>query len=98
MSTWEPPGASAVVVAPCGKGRIEECFLGSVCTHCLHHCRAPLDVVPPDVAGGATLSQRKNSQNVSEMMTTPPAKASKAQPFAAKPFVNRMRLEAFVSG
>jgi len=28
-----------------GKGKLKEFFVGSVCSHCLHHCGVPL-VVP----------------------------------------------------
>jgi len=38
-NTAEQLGAAAVVMAPHGKGRLKECFMGSVCTHCLHHCK-----------------------------------------------------------
>ena len=40
--------ASCVVMAPHGKGRVKEFFVGSVCNHCLHRCEAPLVLVRPE--------------------------------------------------
>ena len=40
--------ATAVVMAPHGKGRMKEFFVGSVCNHCLHRCEAPLVMVRPE--------------------------------------------------
>jgi nucleotide-binding universal stress UspA family protein len=43
-------GDCAVVMSSYNKGRLQELFLGSVTTHCLHHCVSgvcPLVVVPP---------------------------------------------------
>jgi (2Fe-2S) ferredoxin len=39
---------TAVVMAPHGKGRMKEFFVGSVCNHCLHRCEAPLVMVRPE--------------------------------------------------
>ena len=40
--------ATTVVMAPHGKGRMKEFFVGSVCNHCLHRCEAPLVMVRPE--------------------------------------------------
>ena len=40
--------ASCVVMAPHGKGRVREFFVGSVCNHCVHRCEAPLVLVRPE--------------------------------------------------
>jgi hypothetical protein len=44
----EKIGASAVVMAPHGKGRVREWFVGSVCNHCVHHANTPLVIVRPE--------------------------------------------------
>lgn len=37
--------AAAIVMAPHGRGRVKEWFVGSVCNHCLHHSKTPVVVV-----------------------------------------------------
>ena len=41
----EELGAAAIVMAPHGRGRVKEWFVGSVCNHCLHHSKTPVVVV-----------------------------------------------------
>ena len=43
-------GATAIVMAPHGRGRLREWFVGSACRHCLRRSKTPLVIVRPDYA------------------------------------------------
>ena len=46
----ERMGATAIVMAPHGRGRLREWFVGSACRHCLRRSKTPLVIVRPDYA------------------------------------------------
>ena len=46
----ERVGATAIVMAPHGRGRLREWFVGSACRHCLRRSKTPLVIVRPDYA------------------------------------------------
>ena len=46
----ERVGATAIVMAPHGRGRLREWFVGSACRHCLRRSKTALVIVRPDYA------------------------------------------------
>ena len=44
----ERVGATAIVMAPHGRGRLREWFVGSACRHCLRRSKTALVIVRPD--------------------------------------------------
>ena len=62
--------ASCVVMAPHGKGRVKEFFVGSVCNHCLHGCDAPLVLVRPERADANGRARGKETKETSAGKST----------------------------